>query len=300
MPSTDFLASYNLDMSEAFRHVLDTQKILTSITEPLREMQQSIASSVAAHASSLGELYKPILADITAVNYAFSSLASSDVFQKLRAELEEDEDTVKAFNASGWPISPSMPPSLKDSVRQLHSQGRTRYVSAKIIGHFKRNGHQALQSMVDSWATHPLFKSRVHIIREALRAHVEKRYTLSVPALLPQVEGVLIEYVVQNGIDVKLGKIQDVYERVIGDPLDYDMSTWVVASTLLYQLQTSTYLFSDFRSEVTKSINTRTVSRHTVLHGIAIRYDSAGNSLRAFLLLDALSTLKQLPNGKPA
>ena len=298
-PSSDFLSSFRLDMSGAVQAIFNQTDFLSTITEPMRQWQDDQLKYIASFASSFADAYKPIIADISSLNLAFSSLASSDVFRKLQREMEEDEETVDAFKAAGWPIAPSMTSKLRGEIRTLAKEGRERYISAKIIGYYHRNHYARLNEAVASWESHPLLAQRMHILRDALSAHQERRYTLSVPALFPQIEGVLIDFVATNGIDARLRSIKDVYEKVIGNPLDYDMSTWVIATTLLYQLQTSTYLFSDFRTEVTKSLNTRVVTRHTVLHGISIRYDKAMNSLRAFLLLDAISAL-QPPSDEPA
>jgi hypothetical protein len=68
----------------------------------------------------------------------------------------------------------------------------------------------------------------------------------------------------------------------------------MITSTLLYQLQTNTYAFTDFEIEMKRSINTRQVTRHTISHGIALNYDRPIHSLKAFLLLDALSALQEV------
>jgi len=300
LPSTDFLSSYLLDLTDVFKGIFAQADIYAAITEPLTRIHKEYATNIASIASSLADVYKPLLADISAVNLAFNSLASSETFKRLRRDLEQDQETVEAYKAAGWPIAPSMTPSLRLAIRELHSEARLRFASAKILGYYHRDRHAKLMATVAEWADHPLFRPRMHIIRDALDAHRDRTYTLSIPALLPQIEGILIEYVTSSGIDVRLRSIKDIYEKVIGDPLDYDMSTWVIASTLLYQLQTTTYSFSEFRTEITKSINTRTVTRHTVLHGIAVKYNTAANSLKAFLLLDALSALQQFAADEPA
>ena len=92
----------------------------------------------------------------------------------------------------------------------------------------------------------------------------------------------------------KLGKIQQVYKAVIDNVDAYGVSNLVIATTLLYQLQTNTYSFTDFESELRKSVNRRQVTRHTVSHGVALKYDRPIHSLKAFLLLDALSALQEL------
>lgn len=64
-----------------------------------------------------------------------------------------------------------------------------------------------------------------------------------------------------------------------------------MAKTLLYQLQADVYTYSDFRNELMRPVNRRVITRHTVTHGITPSHNRESDSLRAFLLLDALSTL---------
>ena len=114
---------------------------------------------------------------------------------------------------------------------------------------------------------------------------------MSVPSLLPQIEGVLIEYVTAINGDAKLGKMKEVLKVVIGDPMEHSFSTWIMASTLLCVLQTNTYMYHDFQVQMQKSTRSRAVTRHTVLHGVSTKYNTASNSLRCFLLLDAIAAL---------
>jgi hypothetical protein len=133
----------------------------------------------------------------------------------------------------------------------------------------------------------------MRIFNAALKAHCEGSYMLSVPALLPQIEGILNEFVKVNKLGAKLGKIEKVYNAVIGDLDEYPLTTWAIANTLLYQLQTNTYTFTDFEIEFRKPAKYRKTNRHTILHGISTNYDKLTHSLRAFVLLDALSSLQK-------
>jgi hypothetical protein len=63
---------------------------------------------------------------------------------------------------------------------------------------------------------------------------------------------------------------------------------------LLYQLQSNTYVRTPFKNELDKSVQARKTTRHTVLHGVAISYDRPSNSLRVFLVLDALTALRDI------
>lgn len=220
-------------------------------------------------------------------------LQQLDVFGPLREVVKDEENAVGAFRSAGWPIAPSMPRELIRRVTKLHQNGKTRYATQVIAGYYRRGNCKPLAEAVDKWRKRPCFESRMHIIDDALTAHREGKYTLSVPALLAQVEGVMNEYVAMNHLSAKLGKMPEVYRVVIGDPMSNELATWGIAETLLCQLSTNTYVWTDFSREIVLPLRKRRTTRHTVLHGIMIGYDRESISLKTFLLLDALSALPQ-------
>jgi len=273
---------------------LDVSDSIVKLVQPVFEVQEALAKQVHEMTRGLDDITRRISADLAAAALSVQQTISLGVFDDLIQLLQAHQDAAEAFKAAGWPIAPSMPFELREHVVTMHKHGKTRYISRTIIGYYQRNNHQHLIETVDSWESHPLFAPRMHILQDALQAHCRGLYTLSVPALIPQIEGVLNDYVLANGLVAKLGKIQQVYKAAIGDADEYDLSKWVITTTLLYQLQTNTYVFTDFESELKKSANKRQVTRHTVSHGVALKYDRPIHSLKAFLLLDALSALQEL------
>lgn len=273
--------------------VFDSTKTLSAWSDVYTEQIQSLTESL----SFVG---KRIAADFAAMNLSALDLSSLGIFDRLAELLEYHKGSAEAFKAAGWTIAPSMSRELREKVVFLHQQNKTRHISQVILGYYHKNGFEKLKGAVATWETNPHFSSRMHIFKAALKAHCEGTYTLSVPALLPQIEGILNEYVKTNNLEAKLGKIEKVYNAAIGDLDEYPLPSWAIANTLLYQLQTNTFTFTDFEIEFRKSANNRKTTRHTVLHGIATNYDKPIHSLKAFVLLDALSSLQELDAEKPA
>jgi hypothetical protein len=238
------------------------------------------------------EVMKRVTADLAAISVAYQSISSSGILEHLQEVVQAKQDEVDAFCAAGWPIAPSMSSELRARVVSLYKQRKTRYVSQVIMGYYRRDSHANLTNMVNQWREYPLFRPRFHIIADALDAHQRRKYTLSIPALVPQIEGILNDYVRSNNLVAKLGKIQEVYTAAFGDANDYGLAEWAIVQTLLHQLQTSTYVYTDFKDELNKSARRRQTTRHTVMHGVAVNYNQSIHSLRAFLLLDAISVLE--------
>lgn len=292
VPVVDFRLP-TIDVS-SWARAFSVSDSIVRLVQPVFEVQDALAERVREMLRGFDDTMRRISANLAAATISVEQTISLGVFDNLIQLIQAHQDAVEAFKAAGWPISPSIPSELVERVVAMHKQGKTRYISRTIIGHYQRNSHQYLIETVESWKSHPLFALRMHILNDALQAHCRGLYTLSVPALVPQIEGVLNDYVLKNGLVAKFGKIQQVYEAAIGDVDEYGLSKWVIASTLLYQLQTNTYVFTDFEIELKRSVNTRQVTRHTVSHGVALKYDRPIHSLKAFLLLDALSALQEL------
>lgn len=292
MPVIDFKLPV-IDISSLIS-ALDMSVYIAGLVMPTIEWQDTLSQQIQEMTRMVDSVTQQAVANFAASAILFQETVFSGIFDDLIELIHAHKDADEAFKTSGWPIAPSMPLELRKRVVDMYKQGRTRYVSRTIMGYYQRDSHSHLVDTVETWKSHPLFSTRMHIIKDALQAHYDGRYTLSVPALLPQIEGILTEYVLANKLVAKFGKINQVYSAVIGEIDDYSLSTWAIASTLLYQLKNSTYVFTDFEKELRKSINTRKTTRHTVSHGIVPRYDRPIHSLKAFLLLDAISALQEL------
>jgi hypothetical protein len=278
---------------------------------PVLQVSRDIEESLAVLQKTLQTQYKPYIE--AAINQAAlpliletqKSLATSTrliidsltstlnlpALQKLRERLELDEATVEAFKKAGWVIAPSMPIDLRKRIIKLHRTGNTITASQVIIGYYHRDSYRNLIAVVDSWQSHKLFAPRMHIIRSALAAHCRKEYVLSVPTILPQIEGILIDFVEENQLDVNLSRMREVYEAAIGDPNERELGSWEIANGLLYLLKNNIYDFTNFKDELKKPVRRRRITRHTVLHGINTHYNKASTSLNAFLTLDAIHGL---------
>ena len=276
------------------QEVFQASSAVVDISRSIVALNEAVFQRIRSITKDFDNFTRALTANLAVFDITTRFFEQLDIFRFIREHAAEEEAAIEAFQDAGWPIAPSMPRTLIRRIVAFHQQGRVRYASQSILGYYRRNECTRLAETVEHWRDHPLFASRMSIIEDALWAHRQRRYTLSVPALMAQIEGVMSEYVVVNGLPVKLGKISQVYEAVVGDPMDRDVATWAIAETLLYQLRTNTYLPTPFEDELARSIPRRHCTRHTVLHGIMPGYDRESHSLRAFLLLDALSVLRDL------
>lgn len=272
---------------------------LTGVSDLARQINALMNESAFAQIHDLMADYDLLIKRLVVDLSVFQTISEqlSYTFTDFLAPVTETNEVIDAFRAAGWPIAPSMTREFKIHVVSLHQNGKTRYVSRSIIGYYHRKDFDNLTKAVDGWAHNPIFAPRMHVFKAALKAHQKGDYVLSIPALFPQVEGILNEYVSENNLPVRVGKIKRVYEAVLGDTEDVSLTVWAITNSLLYLFQHNIYAPTSFEIELKKSIKNRSITRHTVLHGIAPNYDSAVLSLKLLLLLDALSQLQPYEEG---
>jgi len=151
--------------------------------------------------------------------------------------------------------------------------------------------------MIENWAKNPYFDKRQKIIEDALDAHIDGKYTLSIPALLPMVEGILIDII---GSRPKKGESMSDW---VGNAID-DMCTDFMQASLkniilafltgvtVYKGIDKKYFTPDMFPQWLDDNNYAAkdiLNRHAILHGVFVDYPSKENSIRTFMILDVLS-----------
>ncbi|MCC6192767.1 MAG: hypothetical protein IT318_27420 [Anaerolineales bacterium] len=222
------------------------------------------------------------------------------VAESIRATFESAEIDAKTVGPlllqAGFWLPPSAPLGLLYRVKALSEQGDAspELVRHAFLAYFEENHWAELCAMVEAWEENPRFTPRMAVIQDALEAHLAGKYSLSIPALLPQVEGIASDILAAPaGSSVSL----------LRATIQGEMSDFMAAASrdILLTLITSPALYGgtksqsqDFRSEnfqgwlASKGLTEgQALNRHGILHGVQVNYASAENSLRAFLLLAA-------------
>ena len=133
------------------------------------------------------------------------------------------------------------------------------------------------EALLSDWESSGIYARRMPILRDAVKAHVEGRHTLSIPVLLAQIEGILCHRLGVDGHGKMKGKLATMFGRGSGD--EHDAGEQLVARIITEEV---------FRSTKTERTG-RYPNRHRVLHGHWVDYhQDEFASLRCILLLDAL------------
>lgn len=200
------------------------------------------------------------------------------------------------FSECGLWLTPSMTLTVVKTILQKYKEGKKRAIPAIVDGFYRSNDYENLKRAVSSWNSFSIFSPRMHIFYDALDAHINKKWTLSVPSLLPHIEGIAGEILLANNLPLSkdliiVDKGYKTYPSSILGKLSADKLTPtmdVAITSLLNYLEGTLYEYKRFE-DYPKIRRLRTLNRHAVLHGFQLNYATRLHSLRCFLALDSLS-----------
>lgn len=142
----------------------------------------------------------------------------------------------------------------------------------------ERHDTAYVRNLLAEWKGRKWIKKRIPILEAAVNAHIEGKYELSIPALLPQIEGII-----WDGYDYD-GSTKQKYERDYasklckGSPEDGEPDFLDLAAEDFF-LKTLLQSF-DLGQPMPG------LSRHAILHGADTDYATRVNSLKVILIFD--------------
>lgn len=222
-----------------------------------------------------------ILRTQNAIRQQFSSVAT--LFESLRTKLPSAQElsefwaryparvkeNLVALAEAGWYLDPEM--DMHDIVhfKEDLENGTVKEVNDELAFHFLSSLDRIEEALC---ADHP---ARAHLIKEAFAAHREGRYSLSIPALFAQADGICYDltgshYFTGKGIN-RLAKRLDpeTLERAYLEPL---LRTIPIADSSRQR-----------RAKIPQ------LNRHAVMHGESTDFASEQNGLKAISFVNFVS-----------
>ena len=218
---------------------------------------------------------------------------SSVIAESLQAILVEkvirihDRTQVVLRDNGLWAAPALLPYPLSKIVKQLEDNDKDG-ASATLRNYCSP---QWIKQISSRWWNIEQFNFRKRVIDEALEAHLARRYTSSIYALLPQIEGLVSDYIyprlreteMPSRQESKTKKFQDLvldkppssftYQRIVQSAIDFIIDGPVLKS------------FKRWVDEIDEAFP----GRHSVEHG---KYEPSlfteENSIKLFLLVDTL------------
>jgi len=194
-----------------------------------------------------------------------------------------------------WPAPALVPYPFQDITRRV-AEGDTDGARNLLISHCTP---EFITSISEAWWDSPEFALRREVLSEAVRAHAERRYVLSIPALLPQLEGLITDWMVRAfpneappfSQGSKTKKFRDRLLETEGKSFVFRK---VVEASLRFVLEGP--VLASFRNWG-DAISSVFPNRHVVEHGRHEQaFNTEENSVKLVLLLD---TLHYMMSGRP-
>ncbi|MCJ7778819.1 MAG: hypothetical protein MUP16_10960 [Sedimentisphaerales bacterium] len=196
-------------------------------------------------------------------------------------------DTTDYFNRlddeeNAWLLSYGWPPLMHaraSAARQLRqycngmdSTTTQKEINESILGFYVPD--RIHNEILKLWETKPFLSNRIHILRSAIEAHNNSNYTLSIPTLLPQLEGIIADTFKHKGY---------MNERAYRKYLNQIMPEGKHGSDRYFNKLVFDYILMHFihGQPIVFDLN-----RHAILHGADVNYANPMTSLKAILIID--------------
>ena len=145
-----------------------------------------------------------------------------------------------------------------------------------------------LKEMTERWSGSQIFEKRKTLIQDSLWAHGQKKYTLAISTLVPQIEGIITDWLGHHGFvpDSQKKKLEE-FSTVLQQQIKSSSVSMVASSTLRFiqDLVFGSFKWSD-------DISVTPPRRHVVGHGKYLDdMYTEKNSVVVFLLLDTIYCL---------
>jgi len=202
-------------------------------------------------------------------------LATSSMLDRLRESTEVQRRYDDALTQLGWWMPPSASMDFFWEVGRLADEGRRTELRREMVAASKS---RSFSRIVADWMDLPEFAERRRFIRDGLKDHRDGRHRVSIPILLPHIEGIAIEaFTPRSTATNPRGAIKlavESYDAVMGPAV-------AEVVTILWKRQD----FDLLRP------TSRLLNRQAILHGRSTGYGSAENSTKVLFALDLLASL---------
>jgi len=186
-----------------------------------------------------------------------------------------------------WVVPALLPYPMSKIMKQL-AEDKIEEASTTLLEHCTS---EYIETLSSKWWTIEQYEKRKKLILHALDAHKNKQYDLSIHALLPQIEGIITDWIYTKLPETEIpwrqkSKTRKFKDLVLSRPPTAFTYRRIVESTINFILGGPVLnTFKQWLEQIDKAFP----GRHVVQHG---KYDESlfteENSIKLFLLLDTV------------
>jgi hypothetical protein len=266
----------------------------TAIAVKIRRDTESAVNQVVSVASVIGAQADSMRNAMLSADRAWREISEALVGAFVHVKRIADRRAAERLRRAGW-IGIELHLDWRTLKRIVDKKGGARALNRGICAAFREKRAMRLREMVRKWSTIAYLGDRKRIVRSALKAHVDGKYELSIPALLPLADGLAAEIraKVSSPLPTNPFNKKKRKSRTIAVPdvvVIYDSGERVpeFVNCVLDTVANRMFGDYDFASEAPPS----RMNRHGILHGRIAEYSSEAHSLQAFLLIDILAEIR--------
>ncbi len=302
----DFRNRYSNLMSQVL-FPYDKMKEITGFAQRIKETQLSIVESM----SPLMEQIKSTVQVIDKIlkpqieawqKWAGENQRIFDGFREYWKDFQKqykitEQEAIRILRKYKWFVSPSLPIAFVMEVVKIGKKrgNRRGEINKLFIDYFCSDNYKELEKLANGWSSNDIFKPRMKIIKDCVRGlkNTSRGCNPSnfvLPALIAQIDGILQDYMEKHGC-VKRRKWKD----ASGEEIDWkEFYKNMTPDQDLDELANEIFLNILFQgSQRGEPLKTPfTFNRHKIIHGEYVKYGRIDNTIRAFLILDFLASLK--------
>ncbi|EJS12682.1 hypothetical protein IKS_03679 [Bacillus cereus VDM062] len=267
--------------------------IVQQITNQMHQMQQTIspiANQIATQVHALSDVFDSIGVIGQRMQGTLNTFDFYDSLSNLRELAQRQEEATLKFKTImvelGFPPHDFIPINITGRIIRLYEGKGIEYTKRfleRYMCMFVYN-KEALIEMHNSWQQAEWLEKRLPIISTVIEGHLNGYYMLTVPAMLAQVEGVLVEGILKLEAVAPDERINFAHQKsFLGQFLLGNKSSFSFDEQI-EEFYLNTVLVNFDRGKEVES----DLSRHAILHGEDVNYGTKINSLKGILIFDYL------------
>ena len=229
------------------------------------------------------EAMRQFQASMVEIAQSCNHLKIAEAIDLLKESFNEADKTIREANdilaSLGWWVYPEWSFVDLKHIVELHRSGKKQEIESEIINYFSE---KILDEILSQWKKNKKLQARYSILEDALWAHKQQKYTLSIPPLLSQIEGIINENSGKTGRISQRDCIKSLKTALQNDPTEKSYS-WFSDALVMFVEQV---LRQDFEwGKPSKK------GRNPILHGHYVNYADKIFSLKLILLADFIQNV---------
>jgi hypothetical protein len=232
---------------------------------------------------ALGKCQVGIAKVMESLNEQKITEAINKFVEDIKIAVEETDETIKEAHdilfSLGWWLYPEWSFVDLKHIVELNRLGKKQEIETEIVSYF---GEEMLDKILNQWKNNKRLKGRYPILEDALWAHKQQKYTLSIPPFLSQIEGIINE---------NSGKTGRISQRDCIKSLKMTLQNNYTAKLCFWCSNTLVIFIEQILRQEFEWGKPSKKGRNSILHGHYVNYADKIFSLKLILLIDFIQNV---------